>query len=52
MFGIVFEIDIFTCHRISYKNVDFNICAHTWNSVSVMGYKQGFDSGVPVFNNF
>ena len=28
--GIVFPIDICTRHRMSYKNVDLNICAHTY----------------------
>ena len=48
MLGIVFSIDICTLHRISSKNVDLNICAHTWHSVSVMGHKQSFDLAVPV----
>ena len=47
MLWIVFSIDICTRHRISSKNVDFNICAHTWHSVSVMGRKQGFELAVP-----
>ena len=49
MLGIVFSIDICTLHRISSKNVDLNMCAHTWHSVSVMGYKQSFDLAVPAF---
>ena len=47
MLGIVFSIEICTRHRMSFKNVDLNICAHTWHSVSVMGHKQGFDLAVP-----
>ena len=34
---------------VSLKNIDLNICAHTWHSVSVMGHKQGFELAVPVF---
>ena len=47
MLGIVFSIEICTRHRMSFKNVDLNICAHTWHSVSVMGHKKGFDLAVP-----
>ena len=51
MLGIVFSIEICTRHSMSFKNVDLNICAQTWHSVSVMGRKQGFDLAVPeVFN--
>ena len=46
--NVVFPIDICTLHRISSKNVDLNMCAHTWHSVSVMGHKQGFELAVPV----
>ena len=46
MLGRVFSIDICTLHRINSKNVDLNICAHTWHSMSVMGHKQGFDLAV------
>ena len=49
MLGIVFSIDICTRHRMSYKNVDLNFCAHTWHSVSVLGHNQGFELAVPVF---
>ena len=50
MLGIVFSIDICTLHRKSSKNVDLNICVHTWHlhSVSVKGHKQGFELAVPV----
>ena len=47
MLGIVFSTDICTRHRMSSKNVDVNICAHTWHSVSVMGHKHGFKLAVP-----
>ena len=47
MLGIVFSIDICTLHRMSFKNVDLNICAHTSHSVTVMGHKQSFDLAVP-----
>ena len=47
MLGVVFSIDICTLHRMSYKTVDLNICAHTWHSVSVMSKKQGFELAVP-----
>ena len=46
--GIVCFIDICTRLRMSSKNVDLNICAHTGHSVSVMGYKQGFELAVHV----
>ena len=49
MLEIVFSIDICTRHRMSYKNVDLNFCAHTWHSVSVLGHNQGFELAVPVF---
>ena len=48
MLGIFISIDICTLHRISSKNSDLNICAHTCTQVSVMGHKQGFDLAVPV----
>ena len=48
MLGIDFSIDICTLQRIGSKNVDLNICAHTWNLVSVMGHKQGFKLVLPV----
>ena len=35
--------------RMSSKNVDLNICARTWHSVSAMGHKQGLKLAVPVF---
>ena len=44
--GIVFSIDICTRHRMIYKNINLNICAHTWHSVSVMGHMQGFELAV------
>ena len=47
MLWIVFSFDICPLHRISFKNVDLNMCAHTWHSVSVIGHKQGFDLAVP-----
>ena len=52
MLRIVFSIDICTHHRMSSKNIDNNICAHTWHSVSVMGHKQGFELNIPVFELF
>ena len=48
MLGIVFSINVCTLHKMSSTNVDLNICAHTWHSVSVMDHKQGFDLAVPV----
>ena len=48
MLGIFFSIDICTLFRKSSKNVDLNICAPTWHSVSVIGHKQGFDLAVSV----
>ena len=47
MVGIVFSIEICTLHRITSKNIDLNICAHTWHSVLLMGHKQGFDLAAP-----
>ena len=35
-----------------FQNVDLDICAHTWHSVSVMGHKQGFNLAVPEFSNY
>ena len=49
--GNSFSFDICILHPINSKNVDHNIGAHTWHSVSVMGHKQGFDSAVPEFKN-
>ena len=46
--GLVFYIDICTHHRMSSQNVDLNICAHTWYSLSVMGHKQDVELAVPV----
>ena len=47
MLGIDFSIDIYTPHRMTSKNDDLNMCAHTWHSMSVMGHKQGFELAVP-----
>ena len=40
-------IDIFTLHKMSSKNIELNICAYTWHSVSVMGHEQGLELTVP-----
>ena len=47
MFWIVVSIDICTLYRMKSKNVDLNMCAHTWHSMSVLGHKQGFELVVP-----
>ena len=48
MLGIDFFIGICTRHRKNSKNVDFDICVHTWHLLLVMGHKQGSDLAVPV----
>ena len=52
MLGIYFSVDICTLHMISSKNVDLNIFAQIWHSMSVMGHKQGLELAVPVLLAF
>ena len=51
MLGMVFSIDVCTRHRISSKNVDLNICAHPWYSVSIIGHERGFEFAEPVLGS-